>query len=436
METALKIGEKVEVGLAKRAIAQIFAANNDFDDALEYINQAVEIIKEIGDPLEIARTILVLIDIKQKAQSEEYDKIQAYFDQSHRLFKKLKLDYWTAEIDYKAGVFACQMGNLAAGFRKLARAEKIFCTLEDKVKIRMVNKFLNSLSEQAVALSVSQENEFKIFGNMITPQELSNIKSSRLDEILTILLKRTNGDRALIYSPDFEESPVNATFSLTPYQIKKFTENFQSLLGEEISLSKPTLILDCRRDPFINELYIESVNIVASVIVVPFKMSDGSLSYLYVDKLSRNNMLNPFSQAELNFTVGYSDIIAFKWAEIQKNKLLEDNLRLRDQLREKAAFPNIITHDSKMLEILAQVRQVINSNISINIEGETGSGKDVLVRAIHYNSVRRDKRFISVNCAALPETLLESELFGYKRGAFTGADRDKNGLFEEADGGT
>jgi transcriptional regulator with PAS, ATPase and Fis domain len=89
-----------------------------------------------------------------------------------------------------------------------------------------------------------------------------------------------------------------------------------------------------------------------------------------------------------------------------------------------------------MLELLAQVRQVVNSSISISIEGETGSGKDLLAKAIHFNSNRREKRFISVNCAALPETLLESELFGYKRGAFTGADRDKSGLFEEADGGT
>jgi transcriptional regulator with PAS, ATPase and Fis domain len=89
-----------------------------------------------------------------------------------------------------------------------------------------------------------------------------------------------------------------------------------------------------------------------------------------------------------------------------------------------------------MLEMLSRVQQVVNSNISMSIEGETGSGKDLLAKAIHYSSNRRDKKFISVNCAALPETLLESELFGHKKGAFTGADRDKVGLFEEANGGT
>ena len=68
-----------------------------------------------------------------------------------------------------------------------------------------------------------------------------------------------------------------------------------------------------------------------------------------------------------------------------------------------------------MLDLLAQVRQVVDSNISVLIEGETGSGKDILAKGIHYNSVRRDKRFVSVNCAALPESLLESELFEYKK---------------------
>ena len=86
--------------------------------------------------------------------------------------------------------------------------------------------------------------------------------------------------------------------------------------------------------------------------------------------------------------------------------------------------------------MLSRVQQVVDSNISISITGETGCGKDLLAKTIHYSSNRKEKRFISVNCAALPETLLESELFGHKRGAFTGADRDKTGLFEEADGGT
>ena len=436
LELSLALGEQVEVGMAQRVIAQVFAARKEFEEAREHILQAVDTIRNVGDPFELGRTLLVQAEIIIAANHREQRTIRNSFDEAHRLFKKLKLEYWVAESGFKAGVFACQQGDLAGGFRKLSRAEKIFNALDETVRVRAVHQFLQSLSEQAVALSVSQENEFKVFGNLISPAELSDLKSSQLDEILHILLKKTGGDRAVIFSPDNENDPLVASLSLSPYQVKKFCENFQSLLGEEISRTKPTLNLDCRRDPFINDLIADIPDVVASIIVVPFKMTDGSTSFLYLDRLSIDNMLNPFGQNELNFAVGFSDLIAFKWAEIQKNKLLEDNRRLRDQLKQQAAFPNIVTRNHEMLEILTQVRQIVNANISVTIQGETGSGKDLLAQAIHYNSNRRDKRFVSVNCAALPEPLLESELFGHRRGAFTGADRDKHGLFEEADGGT
>jgi len=436
LEISLVQGDREEIGLSRRIIAQIFAAMNEYDEAVEYITEALEVQRNQGDPYRIARTLLIMAEIKSVDKSFIFEKFQVIFDEAHRIFKKLKLDYWMADTDFRAGVFACQSGNLSRGFKKLSRAEKVFAAHNEKVKVRAVDNFLKSLSEQAVALSVSHENEFKVFGNLITPAEFSDLKTSRIEDILLVLLKRTNSNRAIMYSPDFDSSPVIATFELNQSQVKKFMSGFNQLMGEEISVKKPTLILDCRRDPYINELFPDFPEIVASVIVVPIKMSDGTCSYLYVEKISPDNTLQPFNQEELNFAVGFSDVIAFKWTEIQKNKLLEDNLRLKKQLQKNAAFPNFITRNSKMIDVLNQLRQVINSNISISIEGDTGTGKDLLAQAVHYNSDRRDQRFISVNCAALPETLLESELFGYKRGAFTGADRDKAGLFEEAHGGT
>lgn len=257
-----------------------------------------------------------------------------------------------------------------------------------------------------------------------------------MDGIMEVLLRKTHGHRALIYVP-VEVSPmVLSSFSLTDDQKYRFAKGFSNLLGEEISRSKPSMILDSRRDPFINGLIADIPEAVCSVMVVPFRSSEGTSGYVYIDRLAQDNRLNPFDQTELNFAVGLADLIAFKWAEIRKGQLEEDNVRLKTQLQKQAAFPNIITQNAEMLQILSQVRQVVNSDIAISIQGATGSGKDLLARAVHYNSDRREKRFISVNCAALPESLLESELFGYKRGAFTGADRDKAGLFEEADGGT
>ncbi len=436
LELALAIGEKAEIGLSRRVIAQIFAARGEFGEAFENMEQALEVLREVGDPYDIARTLLIASEIRMKSNAPDEEKVIALIDESRRIFKRLNLDFWKASCDFDDGVYSCQKGDLARGFSKLSRAEKLFNNLGDTSRVRAVGKFLKSLSENAVALSISQENSFKIFGELISPAEYSNIKTSSVDGILNILVNKSGASRALVYAPDSHGPNIISTLRLNVAQSKRLEEGLKNIIGEEIAANKPTLMLDCRRDPFINGLIADVPESVASVIVVPFTTTDGGRCYLYLDRLTPDNSLNPFSQTELNFAVGFSDLISFKWAEIQKNELLEDNLRLRNQLQEDAAFPNIITQNSRMLDILAQVRQIVNSNISVTIEGETGTGKDLLARAIHFNSARCDKRFVSINCAALPETLLESELFGYNRGAFTGADRDKAGLIEEADGGT
>jgi transcriptional regulator with PAS, ATPase and Fis domain/Flp pilus assembly protein TadD len=100
------------------------------------------------------------------------------------------------------------------------------------------------------------------------------------------------------------------------------------------------------------------------------------------------------------------------------------------------SFNDIITQNGPMLEMLENLQRIKDSDITILLEGETGTGKDLLAKAIHFTSSRKNKRFVVVNCAALPETLFESELFGYKKGAFTGASSNKKGLLDEAAGGT
>ena len=436
LELALAIGEKAEIGLSRRIIARIFAAKGEFGEAFENIELALEVLREVGDPYDLARTLLIASEIRMGSTSPDEEKVISLIEEARRIFKRLNLDYWKAGCDFDDGVYSCQKGDLSRGFSKLSRAEKLYNNLGDTARVRAVSKFLKSLSENAVALSISQENSFKIFGELVSPAEFSNIKTSSVEGILDILLKKCHGSRALVYARDSQGPKIISTMKLTQAQSKRLEEGIKNIIGEEIASNRPTLLLDCRRDPFINGLIPDTAEVIASVIVVPFVTTDGGHCYLYLDRLTPDQTLNPFSQTDLNFAVGFSDLISFKWAEIQKKELLEDNRRLRDQLQDQSAFPNIITQNGRMLDILAQVRQIVNSNISVTIAGETGTGKDLLARAIHFNSLRREKRFVSVNCAALPETLLESELFGYKRGAFTGADRDKAGLMEEADGGT
>jgi len=116
--------------------------------------------------------------------------------------------------------------------------------------------------------------------------------------------------------------------------------------------------------------------------------------------------------------------------------LQQENERLQQQLESRYTFTNIVGNSQKMQESFRLIKKVVRSNCSVLLQGESGTGKELVARAIHYNGPRKEKTFVPVNCAALPEALLESELFGYEKGAFTGAATRKLGKFEVASEGT
>jgi two-component system response regulator AtoC len=142
-------------------------------------------------------------------------------------------------------------------------------------------------------------------------------------------------------------------------------------------------------------------------------------AYDYVSK--------PFKKDEI--------VLALKKAE-ERERLKKENIRLQDQVEKKYSFENIVSKSDKMQEIFQIIKKVAEYDTTVLISGESGVGKELIAQAVHYNSNRKEKPFVGVNCGAIPENLLESELFGYVRGAFTDAGKDKKGLFEEAQGGT
>ena len=122
----------------------------------------------------------------------------------------------------------------------------------------------------------------------------------------------------------------------------------------------------------------------------------------------------------------------------ERQKLKSEVARLREEVGTKGSFNsgNIVASSPAMHDVLQMVERVAPTDAAVLIQGESGTGKELIARAIHQNSDRKDEAFIPINCGALPENLLESELFGHMKGAFTGAHQNKKGLFEEADGGT
>src|SRR5256886_1669097 len=127
---------------------------------------------------------------------------------------------------------------------------------------------------------------------------------------------------------------------------------------------------------------------------------------------------------------------AHRTVEAERPRLLEENSHLRQELEQRYDLSNIVGTSGPMRQVYEQIAQVAQTNTTVLIRGESGTGKELIAHAIHYNSPRAKKPFVKVSCAALPETLIESELFGYEKGAFTGAQIRKKGRFEIAEGGT
>lgn len=138
-------------------------------------------------------------------------------------------------------------------------------------------------------------------------------------------------------------------------------------------------------------------------------------------------IIKPFNVNELLFRVN---------SALEKKWLFEENVELKAELSKGEGFQGIIGNNREMVEIYSLIQRIAHTNSTVLIEGESGTGKELVAKAIHNSSLRKGKPFVSINCGGLPETLLESELFGYIKGAFTGAYSSKRGLFDVAEGGS
>lgn len=137
-------------------------------------------------------------------------------------------------------------------------------------------------------------------------------------------------------------------------------------------------------------------------------------------------VVKPFDVEELKIVVSQG---------LERGRLKQENILLKKQLREKYGFDNIIGKSKRMMEIFSLIEKIAATDSTVIVEGESGTGKELAARAIHLLSRYQERPFVSINCGAVPDSLLESELFGHMRGSFTGAVADKKGMFEVAEGG-
>jgi len=271
-----------------------------------------------------------------------------------------------------------------------------------------VGRLLNSTLEFDRVLDLVMEHALKISGA----------------ERGAVVLREGDGDRLrVVTSRDADEDTLQHA-----------TQISESIVEDASRRGEPVLSLDAQTDPRFRDQQSVVLNQIRSVLCLPLTVRERIIGTVYLD---HRGMSQLFSPDHLPFFRALAEQIALALDHARMHDALwAENIHLREEAQRRYSFPNIIGESEPMQRVFRLVDRMSRSSVPVMLVGETGTGKELIARAIHYNGDRKDAPFVPENCAALPENLLESELFGHARGAFTGAIRDKKGLFEVADGGT
>lgn len=255
-------------------------------------------------------------------------------------------------------------------------------------------------------------------------------------EALTLVISVLQAERGLCvrYRPGEQPFTIIAARNFKSEEISDLSGFSSGILQRVVQEAKPCLIHDVRSDPDVSQFDSVLIHQINSVIGVPVSYDGQIWGVLLVD--SRENR-REFTEDNLRFLSFFSNMVSLALDKIIRYEALEkENRQLRKRLAGKGIIPDMIGESKAMRQLAGLIHRVAASDATVLLLGESGTGKDLAARAIHQLSGRKEKPYLAQFCGSIPDTLLESELFGYKKGAFSGANSDKKGLFEVADGGT
>jgi len=255
-----------------------------------------------------------------------------------------------------------------------------------------------------------------------------------LDALMDAVIQITNADKGFLILAEGETLDIKVARNLNRENIADaITQLSDSIIAKVVRSRKPVIISDAMHDDEFSAAKSVMHLKVSSVICVPLLDRGRLLGLIYVGNDSIRDL---FQEETLRVLTVFASQAALIVANaLLLNELRHDNKRLNDRL-EQYRFGEIVGTSPPMQQVFRKVEKIAPTDISVLITGETGTGKELIAREVHNRSPRAGKPFITINCGAIPENLLESELFGHVKGAFTGAVANKQGKFQAADGGT
>ena len=265
-----------------------------------------------------------------------------------------------------------------------------------------------------------------------------------LDRVLVYALEITDADRAYLLQRD-DRGALRAIASRTrdgsPGDPSVVSEISHTILDRVLDQGRTLYVSDALNNPdFMSRRSVRELSL-RTVVCVPLRGPSSVVGALYVDSQSVSGLIEG-EGVELLEAFASQAAIALESAsnrealEVTAETLQAENRTLKQALGKRAHWDRLLGRSPAMEKVFLILDRVVGNSVTVLLQGETGTGKELVAQALHFNGPRSEANFIPVNCGALPENLLESELFGYRKGAFTGAERDHPGLVEAAHGGT
>ena len=381
------------------------------------------------------------------AQAGRIAEAEEAFEQAIECRRESKGDPWARAL-LMAGEFYLERGDVPKAQAHLEAAKQAFKKMEMSYFLEKTQVLLNQSGESSRGEDAMPIPSSEISVDMLSVDRLSLLydvsRELTTERDVKVLLDRTLGNLLTVYPA---ERVVVANKNETQKGFVVDAARYHNLEADDaealsgsiirrvIETNEPVLSFDAQTDDRLNQYQSVIDYNIRSVLCVPlFHIKEGVMGALYVD---HRGMGNAFSEADQTFLQAFANLVGMALVNAKMYEQLEEKAQyLQQQVERRYRLDDLVGQSDVMQAIYRLIETAAKSDIPVLVQGETGTGKELAARAIHYNSTRKDQRFFTQNCAALSPELLQSELFGHKKGAFTGATEDHKGIFETADGGT
>ncbi len=418
------------------ALADLALRRSDLEAARHHLARARDQGADLGD--RFARGELLVAEARLAIADGDRSAGEELFDRAHHQFTEIETPFEQATTLYEWGLATPQP---EAALERLDRASSAFDGLGARGEAKRARGAMERIREQG--RSAGRQGRDSVLYEVVKVINSTLDLQKVLDRTMDLVLEELGAERGMVVlkDPVSHQLEVAVSRNLGGRDETEERKLSESVVRQVIDSRRPVLTVDALSD----ERFAAADSIVTShirsILCVPLAIRDRLAGAIYVDHCQSRNL---FGERHLEFLLAFADHAAtaienarlFGELKAARERLRQENESLRREILSSHHLGSLIGKSRGIQELKATLERVAKSDSTILIRGESGTGKGLVARIVHAISPRRRGPFIHFNCAALPETLVESELFGHEKGAFTGAAVQKPGRFELAHGGT